>query len=571
MLHDAQRTSAPSALSVSMSTAVWMVMCREPAMRAPRSGCCGANSSRIAIRPGISVSAIAISLRPQPASATSATLKSANFRVSVTAFISHSLSGTAPWETFARHPAREPRFNERRCKVGESSSLAGRASNCSAVLLQRSSRRPRIIAQAPPLPSRAAVLRRRGIDRRLALRQQRVYQARFTLVETLRMKGFLEREQLVVEVMAEFVDYGAQKGLEGDDLALARGAHPGGEPRRCPPLFGLVEAVQLAIVVGGAFGQHAHPEPRDAIAGDKRVDEALALALHRRALVGTQRGLDACDGRAKIESGRQAELSDAIAAAIDFLARRRESLVVAEAHHRAPAVPRHARAPPGSGAAASFCRRRLTATLAPEASAMLMLKPHTRDLGGFTVQRLLPSASAKLIGPFIFFDHFGPVAFAPGRGADVRPHPHIGLATVTYLFEGDMIHRDSLGTVQRIEPGAVNWMTAGSGIVHSERTAPEARARGHRMHGIQTWVALPQEQERVDPSFSHQPKAALPELAFPGVTMRLLAGTAFGRKAPTPVFSPMHYLALEMEPGAALEWPPEHEERGVYAVAGDLR
>ncbi len=202
---------------------------------------------------------------------------------------------------------------------------------------------------------------------------------------------------------------------------------------------------------------------------------------------------------------------------------------------------------------------------------MLMLKPHTRDLGGFTVQWLLPSASAKLIGPFIFFDHFGPVAFAPGRGADVRPHPHIGLATVTYLFEGDMIHRDSLGSVQRIEPGAVNWMTAGSGIVHSERTAPEARARGHRMHGIQTWVALPEHQERTEPSFSHQPKAALPEIALPGVTMRLLAGTALGKRAPTPVLSPMHYLTLDMQPGAALEWPPEHEERGVYAVAGDLR
>ncbi len=202
---------------------------------------------------------------------------------------------------------------------------------------------------------------------------------------------------------------------------------------------------------------------------------------------------------------------------------------------------------------------------------MLVLKPHIRDLGGFTVQRLLPAVPTKMIGPFIFFDHFGPVAFAPGQGADVRPHPHIGLATVTYLFEGDMIHRDSLGMVQRIDPGAVNWMTAGSGIVHSERTAPEARERGHRLHGIQTWVALPEEQERAEPSFSHQPKAALPEFALPGVTMRLLAGTAFGKRAPTPVVSPMHYVALEMEPGATFEWPPEHEERGVYAVAGEIR
>jgi redox-sensitive bicupin YhaK (pirin superfamily) len=202
---------------------------------------------------------------------------------------------------------------------------------------------------------------------------------------------------------------------------------------------------------------------------------------------------------------------------------------------------------------------------------MLILKPHTRDLGGFTVQRLLPSFPTQMIGPFIFFDHFGPIAFAPGTGADVRPHPHIGLATVTYLFDGEMIHRDSLGSVQRIEPGAVNWMTAGSGIVHSERTTPEARARGHRMHGIQTWVALPKEREQVDPSFRHQPKSALPEIALPGVTMRLLAGTAFGQRAPTPVFSPMHYLALEMEPGAAVELPTEQAERGVYAVSGELR
>ncbi len=202
---------------------------------------------------------------------------------------------------------------------------------------------------------------------------------------------------------------------------------------------------------------------------------------------------------------------------------------------------------------------------------MLILQPHSRDLGGFTVQRLLPSLPTKMVGPFIFFDHFGPVAFAPGAGADVRPHPHIGLATVTYLFDGAMIHRDSLGTVQRIEPGAVNWMTAGSGIVHSERTAPDARARGHCMHGIQTWVALPPDQERVEPSFSHQPRGALPEIVVPGVTMRLLAGAAFGRHAPTPVFSPLHYVALEMQPGARIAAPPEHEQRGVYTVAGEIR
>jgi redox-sensitive bicupin YhaK (pirin superfamily) len=197
---------------------------------------------------------------------------------------------------------------------------------------------------------------------------------------------------------------------------------------------------------------------------------------------------------------------------------------------------------------------------------MLILNPHARDLGGFTVQRLLPAFPTKMIGPFIFFDHFGPIAFAPGEGADVRPHPHIGLATVTYLFEGEMIHRDSLGSVQTIEPGAVNWMTAGRGIVHSERTPPETRARAHRMHSVQTWVALPKDREMAEPSFSHQPKATLPEIVRPGVTMRLLAGAAFGERAPTPIFSPMFYVAVEMEPGAAIELPAEHEQRGVYAV-----
>jgi redox-sensitive bicupin YhaK (pirin superfamily) len=201
---------------------------------------------------------------------------------------------------------------------------------------------------------------------------------------------------------------------------------------------------------------------------------------------------------------------------------------------------------------------------------MLILKSQTRDLGGFTVRRLLPAFPTKMIGPFIFFDHFGPIAFAPGAGADVRPHPHIGLATVTYLFDGEMLHRDSLGSVQKIEPGAVNWMTAGGGIVHSERTPAETRARGHRLHGIQTWVALPKDRELVEPMFSHQTKAALPEIVRPGVTLRLLAGTAFGEQAPTPTFSPMFYLAAEFEPGAAIELNAEHEQRGVYTAEGEL-
>jgi len=203
---------------------------------------------------------------------------------------------------------------------------------------------------------------------------------------------------------------------------------------------------------------------------------------------------------------------------------------------------------------------------------LTILNPHRRDLGGgFEVLRLLPAFPMKMVGPFIFFDHFGPVAFAKGQGIDVRPHPHIGLATVTYLFEGAQMHRDSLGTIQRIEPGDVNWMTAGSGIVHSERTDDKERTAGHRVHGLQTWVALPKAHEQTEPSFSHHAKSSLPEIALPGVTMRLIAGTAFGRRAPTPTFSPIFYVAVEMDAGATLELPPEHEERAVYAVEGAVR
>src|SRR5205807_7667391 len=157
-----------------------------------------------------------------------------------------------------------------------------------------------------------------------------------------------------------------------------------------------------------------------------------------------------------------------------------------------------------------------------------------------------------------------------GGGVDVRPHPHIGLATVTYLFEGCLAHRDSLGTVQRIEAGAVNWMTAGHGIVHSERSPAEERARGPKLHGIQVWVALPKAHERCEPTFSHHPKSTIPLITLPGVYLHLIAGTAFGRTAPTPTYSPMFYLAVEMEPGAAFELPLEHEERAIYVVSGDV-
>lgn len=198
------------------------------------------------------------------------------------------------------------------------------------------------------------------------------------------------------------------------------------------------------------------------------------------------------------------------------------------------------------------------------------LEPRTKDLGGFEVRRLLPAPARKMVGPFIFFDHMGPARFDPGKGVDVRPHPHIGLATVTYLFEGALLHRDSLGTVQRIAPGDVNWMTAGRGIVHSERTPPEDRAGGARLHGIQTWVALPRADEQAAPDFTHLPKAALPTISENGVELHVIAGTAFGARAPTPVFSGTLYVAATFAAGGRVALPPEHAERGVYVVSGEV-
>jgi redox-sensitive bicupin YhaK (pirin superfamily) len=193
------------------------------------------------------------------------------------------------------------------------------------------------------------------------------------------------------------------------------------------------------------------------------------------------------------------------------------------------------------------------------------------DLGdGFTVRRLLPNALARHIGPFVFFDHMGPVQFAPGRGVDVRPHPHIGLATVTYLFEGAIRHRDSLGSVQDIHPGDVNWMTAGSGIVHSERSPDAQRAAGHALHGIQIWVALPKDAEEVAAAFHHHAAATLPVLERKGVRLRLVAGAALGLQAPVQIYAPMFYFAAEFVAGGSFTLPPEYRERAVYALDGDL-
>jgi redox-sensitive bicupin YhaK (pirin superfamily) len=202
--------------------------------------------------------------------------------------------------------------------------------------------------------------------------------------------------------------------------------------------------------------------------------------------------------------------------------------------------------------------------------AMDILKSHSKDLGGgLIVSRVLPGHPRQMVGPFIFFDQMGPVTVAPGQDVDVRPHPHIGLATVTWLFEGEMIHRDSLGVLQPIAPGDVNWMTAGRGIVHSERGDPGRRKSARPMFGIQSWVALPEAHEDAEPSFSHHAAATLPRIRLPGVEMRLIAGDAYGERSPAPTFSPMFYLAVEMETGAALVLPPGHEERGIYLVQGE--
>jgi redox-sensitive bicupin YhaK (pirin superfamily) len=201
-----------------------------------------------------------------------------------------------------------------------------------------------------------------------------------------------------------------------------------------------------------------------------------------------------------------------------------------------------------------------------------VIMPRTRDLGdGFEVRRALPSAQRRTVGPFVFFDQMGPIAFLAGKGLDVRPHPHIGLATVTYLFEGEILHRDSLGTVQPIRPGAVNWMTAGHGIVHSERTPPELRAReGARLFGVQTWVAMPEAYEETAPAFAHHGAAELPVLEEPGKRLRLIVGTLYGARSPVAVFSEMFYADAELCDGAQLNLPAEHAERAIYVIAGRI-
>ena len=198
-----------------------------------------------------------------------------------------------------------------------------------------------------------------------------------------------------------------------------------------------------------------------------------------------------------------------------------------------------------------------------------VIEQRRRDLGGFEVGRVLPHARRRMVGPFVFFDHMGPVEFKPGipKSVDVRPHPHIGLSTVTYLFDGEIMHRDSLATEQPIRPGEVNWMTAGRGITHSERFE-RARREGGRMNGIQAWVALPKEHEETDPAFAHHGTDDLPLLEEKGVRLRLIAGEAFGARSRVKTHSPLFYLHCEMPAGEGAQLPGNYSERALYIAAG---
>jgi redox-sensitive bicupin YhaK (pirin superfamily) len=204
-----------------------------------------------------------------------------------------------------------------------------------------------------------------------------------------------------------------------------------------------------------------------------------------------------------------------------------------------------------------------------ESAIELMITPAVRDLGEFTVRRSLPDRQRQRVGPFIFFDHMGPAEFPAGSGVNVRAHPHIGIATVTYLFEGEILHRDSLGYVQAIRPGAVNWMTAGRGIVHSEKVTDEVLASGQHLHGLQIWVALPLEHEEVDPDFRHYPADDIPSVDVDGVTANVVIGSAYGKTSPVKTLSETLYVAVDLAPGQSID-NPEAEEIGVYVVDGSV-
>lgn len=199
-----------------------------------------------------------------------------------------------------------------------------------------------------------------------------------------------------------------------------------------------------------------------------------------------------------------------------------------------------------------------------------VIVPRPRDIGGFDVRRVLPSIEVRSVGPFVFFDQMGPAELAPGQGIDVRPHPHIGLATVTYLFDGSIVHRDSLGTVQTIEPGAVNWMTAGRGIVHSERSDTELRKRRQKLYGIQIWVALPRDHEETEPAFTHYSAGSLPVSEGEGRTVRVIAGNFGGQRSPVKTFSALFYADAILQRGASLTLENAYEERAIYLLEGSV-
>ena len=199
----------------------------------------------------------------------------------------------------------------------------------------------------------------------------------------------------------------------------------------------------------------------------------------------------------------------------------------------------------------------------------LVLRPRERDLGEFTVRRVLPAARRRAVGPFVFFDHMGPAEFPPGKGIAVRPHPHIGIATITYLFEGQIMHRDSLGVTQPIEAGAINLMTAGRGIVHSERAGDDLDTTS-RLHGIQSWIALPDDQEEIEPAFEHIPAADLPEFAQHGCTIRVIMGECLGHTSPVPTYSETLYLDVVMQNGGTIALPAEWAEFAIYVVEGSV-
>jgi len=199
-----------------------------------------------------------------------------------------------------------------------------------------------------------------------------------------------------------------------------------------------------------------------------------------------------------------------------------------------------------------------------------IIKPREKDLGGFSVRRVLPVAGRRMVGPWIFFDHMGPAIFPAGEGINVRPHPHINLATVTYLFEGEILHRDSLGSLQPIRPGDINLMVAGKGIVHSERERPEIAAVEHRLHGLQLWLALPEDEEEVEPAFYHYPGKELPKVEIDGVTVRVLMGAAYGVSSPVKTFARTLYFEADLAAGQSLAVPAE-EERAVYLASGKVQ